>query len=477
MKKLLSIILVLSMLLTSCILLASCGDVRAKDVEKDAYTTISAAMQNTSESFFANDAKAEKALEKALKCGALSFSFESDELMGGDLTKIGETLYVDTKNEKLVSDVSVIYDGKTLGALIYLDENGLKLKSESVFGSDKALALNISTLKEKLKGSTLAELIGLDDETADQLIEVFNNLEAELEADSEENLEKAKEFYNEILALCNQTVAEEKIEKTKYVVVTYTINNEALKAIIGKYAEFVGEYYPEEMTAEMKAELDKSIEELDAMVDVVLNAKLYINRKANAISKIAIDGTITSEGDEKGEIAAEINFSETEIKATASISIPNEESMSAEVLITKEEKDGNVTYSLSADAKTGSVSIDLVKASYTYEKNGNITLKADIYNDVYDRAKIELKGNMAVTKDEVKLEFNSLTFGEEALTFKATFSAKAMSEIPAAPSDAKDVIELTEEDWMEIVEGIQNSELGKIISDMTPSYPEYDYDY
>lgn len=477
MKKILSIILVLSMLLTSCLLLISCSKVSVKDVEKDAYTTISAAMQNTSESFFEKNADAEKALEKALKCGAFTLSFESDELMGGDLTKISETFYVDSKNEKFVSDTSVTYNGKALCALLFLDEAGLKLKSQSILGSDKALAINVSSIKENLKGSTLAEILGLTDEDVAEIIEVINNIESELKSNSEENLEKAKEFYNELYALCGQTVTEEKIEKDKYVVVTYTINNEAIKAIINKYVEFMSEYYPEDMTEDLEEEIDAAIAEIDETVDVAINAKLYINRKANEITKITFDGSFTSFSNEKAEINAEISFSETEIKATASASLPSEESMSAEMLIQKEKKDGNTTYTLSIDAKTGSVQIDLLNASYTSAKDGSITVKADIYSDVYDRMTFELKGKLTSAKNEMNLEFSSLKLNDETYTFKATFSAKAMSEIIASPSDAKDVMELTEDEWMEIAEEIQNSELGKIISDMTPSYPGYDYYY
>lgn len=468
MKKLLSVMLVLSMILASISLLTSCGKVSVKDIEKDAYTTITAAMQNTSESFFEDSAKTERVLNDALKCGAFSLSFENDELHLGALKvgKISETLYVDSKNEKYVSDTSVTLDGKNLGALLFLDKNGIKLKSDSILGSDKALELNIASLKNDLKGSQLAKTLGISDDDVTEVIEFIETLEKELKKDKKEKLEKIKDFYNEIYALCNQTATEEKIEKNKYVVVTHTLNNQTLTAVLNKCVEFISEYSPESMTEDLKTSLDEAIANIDESVEIFICSKTYINQKENRVDKIVLDGSVKNKENTDGEakISAEITFSDAQIKVKAGAEITKGESVSVELTLNKEKTKESTTYSLSVKADTGSVEIDLLNATYTQATDGNIKLKADVYNGVYDRAKLELSGKLEVTKAEIKLEFNSITVNEDTYKFKLMLGAKAISEIPAAPENAKDVVKLTEEELAEILGEIQSSELGKLLA-------------
>ena len=480
MKKILSVILVLSMLLASTVLLTSCGKITVKDIEKDAYTTISAAMQNTSDSFFEASPKIERVIEDALKCGAFNITFESDDINVGSakISKISETIYVDSKKEKFVSDTLVNLNGKDLSALLFVDKEGVQLQSESILGSNKALSLNLESLKNKLKDSSLADSLGLTDADIEQVLEIVEALETALEQDKKENLEKIRDFYNDIYEICKQTVTEEKVEKDQYLVVTYTIDNQVFKAILNKYVEYASEYSPEEITAEAKAELDDMLATLDEELEISLSVKLFINAKENVIDKFTLNATLKNKPtNETIELKAEATFSDSQIKLSADVKVPSSEKMSATLTLNKEKTKEATTFTLSAKVTTGSVEIDILNASYSQAKDGSITLKADVYNGLYDRAKLEIKGKLQVEKKEMKLEFTSLTANEETYNFKASFSAKALSSIPKAPDNAKDVVTLTEDEIIALIEGIEDSELAKIIEELTPSVPDFDYYY
>jgi len=220
------------------------------------------------------------------------------------------------------------------------------------------------------------------------------------------------------------------------------------------------------MTDELKASFDEMIAEVDESVEIFLYLKTYINRKENRVDKIVLDGNIKNKenADEEIKLSAEVTFSDTQIKVKAGAEITKEESVSVEITLNKEKTKESTTYSLSVKADTGSVEIDLLNATYTQATDGNIKLKADVYNGVYDRAKLELSGKLEVTKAEIKLQFNSITVNEETHTFKLTLGAKATSEIPAASENAKDIVTLTEDELIEILGEIENSELGKLIT-------------
>ena len=118
MKKILSLLLVLCMIATSCVLFSSCAKVSTKDVEKDPQATLSEAIQNTSASFFTDEANANKVINEALKSGSISVLFESPDLLGGMITKISETIYLDGTNQKFVSDTNVTMNSSSKSALM-----------------------------------------------------------------------------------------------------------------------------------------------------------------------------------------------------------------------------------------------------------------------------------------------------------------------------------------------------------------------
>jgi len=474
MKKLLSVLLVLSMLVTSCIFFVSCDKVSVKDVEKDPYAAINEAAQNTYNEFFTIETGAEKAVENALKLGALTLSFESNDLMGGDLTKISETIYVNAKEERGVLDTAVKYNGEELNALIFIDKNGLALSGEDLLGSDKTLAANIATIKEKLKGSKFAELIGINDSAADEIINVIESFENQLDASAEENRQKIMDLYNDILTSCDQTIAAETRtsedgKKTEYVAVTYKITNDTLAPIFDKYLEWAEEYLTDTLSAEELNELKTiytdAIDDIKESMDISLSLKLLIANKTNTVSEFSIEGTVTPKDISESPIpiSALITFTENEIKLTADATVDGED-ITIVMALNKEATDEKTAYNLKFDISVGSsVQINVLNASYTYENDGDIIIKADIFNDVSERIDIELVGKLTVTKDEATLEFSSLKLDSDTYNFKLIMSAKALTEIPAVSENAMDIMDLTEDDLIKIVEEFSAGAIGKLI--------------
>lgn len=463
MKKILSLLLVLCMIITSCVLFSSCAKVSTKDVEKDPQATLSEAIQNTSASFFTDETNANKVIDEALKSGSISVLFESPDLLGGLITKIGETIYFDGTNQKYVSDTNVTMNGEDMNARIFLDKNGVILNSSAVLGSDKSYALNFATLIDQLDESVLAQMAGLNEEALKSVTDAVTMIKDSFDQAAEENTEESKKLINDYLALLSQTVAQEKLENAdgkneKYVVATYVLNNTTVKAIAEKAIADT------DLDETAKTEAKADIEETLANVTLDLSVKLYIHQKENQVSKVTVSGTVLDkETNETATVSAEITFSATEIKLTASVT-GVEEPMSATVKLTKEDSKESVTYKISVDGSQGSVSVNLFNAAYTYTKaDGAIVLSADVYSEEGERSKFELTGKVTVTDTEASLEFNSLKMDDVTVTFKLVISAKKGGEIPATPTDAKDIVTMTQADWMTFMTEFQNSKVGKLI--------------
>lgn len=466
MKRILSLTLVLCMLVTVCLAFSSCfNKVSMKKVEEDPQATLNDAIQNTGNSFFTDESNAGKVFKEALKCGAFTVSFESEDLMGGDITKIGETVYVDSENKKIVSDTNVTYQDQDLNARIFFDKNGVMLNSEAVFGSQKTYAINFASLAYNLDGSAFAELLAsmdVDEEMMASLKEAFTTLKnAMAKADVSE--EEAKARVDAYLVALNQTVSEEKIEnskgkETKHVVVAYTLNNQTLKALIDQIAKDT------ELDAEMKAELESAFEE---SVAINVSLKLYINAKTNSLTKVTLEGTLTDKGNnETVTVSANLSFSDTEIKLTFRAT-GMDEPISAEITLTKEDSKDSVVYRLAIDGSQGSVTVHLFNATYTYTKSsGNFALKADVYADENDRTELTVEGNIKVTEKEATMEINKLVTKDATVNFKLIISAKQISEIPAAPTDAKDIVSMTQGEWVDMINEFQQSTVGKLIFGM-----------
>ncbi len=455
MKKTLSILLTLAMLLTSCMLLVSCDKVSEKAIEKDPYKTLNTAWKNTANRFFPEDKEAAKVMEKVADKGKFTVSFESTDL-DIDLTKLGATVYTDSKNQQAVADLSAVIAGKEIGADIYLSEEMLALSAPALLGTEDAFAVYFATFAENLKGSALADMFDLDAETITEIQKVFADISAEAEEGGKEAEKEAKEFIEKLYNTLKMSVSTEDAGKEggkeDYVVVTYALNNETLDQLITDLEET----YLASLDPEIAAEIKEALAE----VKLDMTAKLCINPKRGYIEEIKMEGSVTVK-EETATFKANLAFMANDIVLRIEGSA-SEESLFAEAKLSKEETNENTSYRFTLSGGTGNVTAKLLDATYTIAENGDFIFSADVFEDESSTTHFDFKGNYQVTKEKLSLSLTELTMDEETYKFNFTISAEAVSEIPAFPENAKDVVKMSYEEWEEIIMNMMTGAFGSI---------------
>ena len=466
MKKSLLFLLVISLLLSCCTLFSSCSKVSAKKAQKDAQAVLADAFDNTVDEFFQDDADLLDVIEEAMKSGSISVSVESDTLMG-NIKKVTETLYMNEKEERVVSDTLVKYGEEDLTARIYLDKTGLILNSEAILGSSTTYAAKLSTLIENLSGGALAELLGANEEQLTELNRTLSSLKTELEKDSDDAQKDLEKRLNEYLALLDQTSAEEKTAGTdnkevKCVVMGYSITKETVRRLIDKvYSD--QSYTEEEKTAKL-AELDAALED----TSFNFSLKVYINRKTSQLVKIALSGSRTYTTligqTETESVNFEMLFGKTEIALTAALT-GAEESVSYSAKITKETSKASTDYRLEVKTKEGDIEVNLLNATYTYHKDsGAFTLSLDLYNEGAPRTTLSVDGTFTVTKKDATIAISSIKTPDATVSIQITLTFVKEAETPAAPTDAKDIALMSREELQAMLESFQKSKLMKLLS-------------
>jgi len=462
MKKILSLALVLCLILSALVSFSSCGSkVSAKDVEKNPQKAMENAFSNTGDKYFPDDAGIDKIVEKAMKLGSMTISFESEDLLGDGV--ISEKIYMDAENHKYVSDTNASIMGMDLAARIFLDSKGIALSGESILGSNQTLLIDIASFASDFADSDLAQMMGFTDGDSEEFGKAMTALKDGWAKAFAKPNKDTLDFINECYKLLDMETKTEQVEiaegKTvKCVVVTYKMNNETLDAY---YARILEEYLADDN--DLKTEIENAFDEMLDALDMNLTYQLCISQKTNEVVKLAVNGAVEVDGQEASMDMALI-FGEKEIRMDGKVTIPEQDAVEFSLVLSREEKDGTVTYTLSADGKMGSVSVDLLNATYTYTKSsGDIVLKLDVFNDENTRTEVELKGNLKVTDKSATLVFTSLKAAGQTLNFKLTVAFDVLDQIPALPSDAKDITDISMEEWGEIMTDFQTSPIGQLI--------------
>ena len=504
MKKLLSVFLILCMLGASFVLLTSCGNkgISEKDLKKNTDEVLIKAYQNTTDDFFDYGSEnIDKVFEKAMQKGSLNITFASDLLMGGTLTKVSETVYMDQKAQSVASDTLLKLDGTESHISIYGNKDQLTIGGKDLLGTDTTYALNFKTFAEKLKGSALAKMMGMTDEDVDDVVKYMESMTKT----DEELKKKAEQLTADIYALMNRTVSTEEVEieegKTaKYLVVSHTVNNDNIKAIFDKIMDFYSTsgLLDKEDLKDMIDGLTESLGQIN--MDVDLASKVYLDAKSAKVVKTTFGGKIVNKnsfaegtGDpEEISVDATVTFSDTEIALKLNADVVGEK-VSANVSIKKEQEKDLTTYTLTANAGTKGVSIDLLTGTFSYnKKTGDAKLTAQLgdfikssigmMGDAIPELKLTVNAKCTAGKDEASIKFQNVTFAGVTYTFDGenefSITAKVLKEIPAMPADTKDIMDLTESDWAKLGESIEGTELFKALYELisnigdTPVMPE-----
>ncbi len=294
MKKFLSVTLIICMLLSSCMMFASCSIMAQRSVDKNPTETLSDAVANAYADFFGDDVGIFEVVNKVSAKSSLQAYLESKDLLGEDVSRIGATLYTDLKNNSLVLDAEANYKNETLNARLFSNKNGFTVNGESIFGSDTSYKLTYKTFIDKFKDSDLAKEMGLEDEDIDEIIRVITELKEQMATSYSDNKDKVYSFGDEACKIFEQTVEKEEInidgKKADTIAITYEITNDAIEAIAQlAYESFVADYDNDDM---LENDLDETIEEFNNNCDIDLELKIYLNKKAEKLVKLEINGEV-----------------------------------------------------------------------------------------------------------------------------------------------------------------------------------------
>ncbi len=506
MKKLLTVLLILATLITCIFLFSSCDSVSKWEMEKNPNQTLNGALEKSLSNFFSDESGFNKVLQKAENKGKYTISFESNDLMGGELTKISETLYTDKKNNQAVSKTQIVYNGEKFSATLYGKNDNLALQSESLFGNDTTLLLNSKTFLKDFDDSGLVEYLALDSETVDQVLSFYESLLEDSKLEDKEKKEKIDKMYNDIYAMMDQTVSREMVEGPDgrdryYIVTTYSIENKNAKEI----CEYLFEMYLEEMEAyddtnaeTIEKEFDEFIDEFDDHIEIEIEAKVYIDAFEGTLYMATFEGEVVilesnnvveSFNDTTGEYMTDVvgtketyleidgkfKITDDQISLKCDLSIESdaeEQEIEFEAELNKEVKKGNVTYDLLVTIGTDSVNVEFIDAVYEYEKDGDIKITIKLPKEVVGEStpnKIIIEGNAKVERESAKIKFDTVKYGDERIEFDLIFTVEAVDNIPEFPEEAEDIVDVSKKEWEDIVTKIMNSDIGNLIGGFSSS--------
>ena len=479
MKRFLSLILALCLIATGMLSLSACSHVTKRDLTKDPYTTLNSALQNTLSAFFTDDAGIGKILEKAQKKGSMGVALKSEELLSTPLS-LDTTVYIDAKKNLSMTDISLDYLGKDISAFLWSDKDGVGLKSESLLGTTDALRLNYASFEEKFEDSGLYKLLGMDGAVAGSPLSILKQAMETMQTSTKKLEDEGRDLVNRVFEALDQSVAKENVttadgKEVSHLVTTLSLTDANLRAVCEIIKEELNaeESFTSEEKESWSNQLDEIADELDEEMDLNITLKIYVLPKKNRITKITLEGKLTSsfgvtdalpfgEGSSAAsttvELDATLDFSATEIALDVDM-IVGERDVSFDVAIVKDSSKKSVTYELSATAGLLSVTVDLLNATFTYEKStGDITLELDVMQTESSRNKITVGANLKVEKNAFALSLSSAKLGNKTINFGKqnviSITVKALDTLPSIPNKSKDVMNLTENEWMEIIEHI-----------------------
>ncbi len=496
MKKILSMLLVLCMLASSCLFFVSCsGGLDAKKAGKDPLGTIVTAFDNSLSAFFTDDAGASKVLEKAAKKGSYDITLSSDKWMGEDLTKIREVVYVDAKNNALVSDTYVTYDGIKYNATVWADKTGIALKSESLFGNDDTLRLVFETFIKEFENSDLFDIIQTEsemegedaekpaDELADELINVITGVRGIFDEKNAIMSEKEmKALTLDICRILDQSItttekADMNSEMKTHIAIEYTLNNDNLAELCKLLLDTAEEkklMADQTEFEEMKRAVNSALDMIDKNLELDAEVTFYINADAFTMTSADVDVQMTfldgAEVNGEMDLKMELLFSKNQILVSGEVGYDKMD-YGIELIIAKEKAGDTTTYDMDATLTSGNIKMNLLDAQYTYNKKTfEMECKGKVSLGALESTDFSMTAEYKASKTEVSFELKSFEISnkrEELFKLgrgdELSIVIQPLNEIPAVDDRAEDIMDMSARDWNKLVEGIQNSQLGKLL--------------
>lgn len=449
MKKILSLITLLTLVLALGILLTSCGGISVDDVKEDTSEFLADSTDKTIE-FFLDDDK------------ALSENFKnSDEINGSKIyldlpaglvggSELEFSLTTIGKDDKSSATLVLDMNGEKYSADMYHNESGIAVKGPSLFGFDDVLLINPESIGEKLLDSDLMKALGFssENEGSELASPVWTKLLSKI------NIEELTE---KIQKTVTPEILEEEYEGENCIVITYKIDSNTVFDVLDLLKDEAKEAMPD-----YKEELDNAVAEIkrefEEDSDISVEIKSVINAKTSVFAYTSIEGNVMVD-DDRYEFDLITTVSENEIKTELSATVDGDK-IGAEIVIEQAVEEKESIYTAKINVTEGGKSTEVASLKFTYQKdNGDFTLNisTDTPTPITLNGKIESSSSKtAVVISSVKYQNVTvdITLGIELLR-----NAKPME----MPEGAKDITEITEAEWLEIFEKAYTSPLGELI--------------
>lgn len=474
MKKIISLLATMIVLVCAVFALASCG-VSVKDAEQDPHGVITEAFTQTNAQFFKDDANVGSIVEDSLKSGSVKLDFkgtnELSTILGPSYAdmRVKAVLYSDKKNDKYAFDVVVKVDSLDVEGTLYMSPEEVVLDCPALVGSENAYKLNMTGLAQDFNGSGLYEWIteqfgAIPTESLDKiksLLETFSEVYADL---YEEDEDEAKDFALDIYKSLGLKVQEDTVKiddkDVNVIKIQLSVNNKTCEAIVKEIADELFE--DDEMRNNFVSSLMDKISsyEIDVKVDV------NIDKGNKRIASIVANGAAANaDGSETG---IEMNFTVTDNKMEFKGGINSNDLASVfYVTLTREQKDDIVTYVVNAkggssdDGTTPTMS-NLLKAEFEYNKKDGdfkVGIKAN------GTTVLSIEGNIKKTSDTATIKINEVGSQGLSLEVDLTIEYKKGDKMPSAPK-AKDILQMSK---AEVETAIQDIFMNSIFADIFQS--------
>ncbi len=462
MKRLITWLTLICMLVGVGLLMVSCDAVTEKDIQKDPTVVLSEALENTLREFFADGPGVVDVLVKSLEDGKISAKIEGEDLLEEELDSITETLYFNAKDGRIISDTEVKVDGKTLAAQIYLNKQSIIAKSESLLGDSTAYGISYDAFVQNFEDSDLAQMMGVDENSAAQIVELVEKLTEK----SDKGTEELERILKAILAEMPMEVREESVmnaegKSVDGFVVTYTLDNDALEAMLDIVCdELVKPYLDSDTADELEDGINEIFKEIDSAFRMELTLDIYLVAKTNTISAVELDGSLKPrQADEYGRLDIEgaLTFDADEIALAVEIKADGEKS-TLEAAIRRRENDRRLSYELDIEVGSGSYSMSLLNVSVEYTKeNGDFEISVSMEEEGPSEV-FSLEGNVTVKSGkQMTMTIERIKFEGESIKPGITVTAEVGAKAPKAPKSFDDLLELSENDLDELVARIEES--------------------
>lgn len=476
MKKFLALFLVMAMLVASFAMLSSCKDeaVDKADAKDDPYTTLMKASRNTINNFFVVNDDAKEIIKDASKKGSYSIILSDAEDLDMPFEKMSSTVYADIENKSFVYDQSLTMDGDTLTSRFYMNKDTMAVSNSEI---SRSLKIDFETLIAELKTSALMEMTGLnEEEEAQQYIDILLDAFKEVQKSLKESYADSISSTNEYIAIFMGEISETEItvddEKISALKVPFTFNAKNIEKFINKAINSVKAVKDIEGFEDSKLELLDEMKE--ALGDSELTIDAYINQDNTSFSKISIKADVDMGGKEAPVISGDILVGTKTIVFKGSAEMSGQKyALDAEI---EKKTEGSLTtfdYSVDATITTNSKDATMKLANGKMEYNsesGKYSITLNIPEEEYSA---ELKGTFKADGSKVTFAVTSFSHEYEGYDWE-TLSTKTYNDeyefkveivinsdvtVPEMPKNATDIMDLSEEDWMELEDELENISL------------------